>query len=151
MLKQLSAGVVVYRIGEDNVRTYLLLQYPGKYWDFPKGKLEANEKWSEAALREVEEETGLKVILEKEFEHSYMYTFNDFRGNKVEKTVLFFIGTVISQSDVTLSYEHIDYLWLTFEQARIQIHFETVRELLTQVEVFLNQKYNNNALLKEYA
>lgn len=31
-------------------------------WDFPKGKVEINEAWSEAALREVTEETGLHDI-----------------------------------------------------------------------------------------
>lgn len=31
-------------------------------WDFPKGKVEAGEEWETAALREVEEETGLHDI-----------------------------------------------------------------------------------------
>ena len=31
-------------------------------WDFPKGKVEAGEEWPTAALREVEEETGLHDI-----------------------------------------------------------------------------------------
>ena len=31
-------------------------------WDFPKGKVEAGEAWTTAALREVEEETGLHDI-----------------------------------------------------------------------------------------
>jgi 8-oxo-dGTP diphosphatase len=32
-------------------------------WSFPKGKLEAGETWEAAALREVEEETGLRCEL----------------------------------------------------------------------------------------
>jgi 8-oxo-dGTP pyrophosphatase MutT (NUDIX family) len=141
MLKQSSAGIVVYRIGDDNIRTYLLLQYPGKYWDFPKGKLEKDEKWIEAALREAKEESGLSLDIEPGFEHCYTYNFNDFKGNKIEKTVIFFIGKADESSMVILSYEHIDYLWLPFEQARMQIHFESVRELLDEVEAFLNKKY----------
>jgi 8-oxo-dGTP diphosphatase len=32
-------------------------------WTFPKGKLEEGESWEQAALREVEEETGLRCEL----------------------------------------------------------------------------------------
>lgn len=142
MLKQSSAGVVIYRISEDNFRTYLLLQYPGRYWDFPKGKLENNEKWIDAAIRESKEETGVDVEIDPNFEYAYSYSFNDFRGNKIEKTVIFFIGQVISDEEVTLSHEHIDFLWLSYEQARIQIHFESVKKLLDEVEEFLNKKEN---------
>lgn len=145
MLKQLSAGVVVYRFGEDDTRTYLLLQYPGKYWDLPKGKLESDERWLDAASREAKEETGLDISIHNDFEYSYTYTFNDFRGNKIEKTVVFFVGKAERDSHVTLSFEHIDYLWLPYEQAKLQINFENVKELLTEVENFLNKKYANDS------
>ncbi len=32
-------------------------------WSLPKGKLDPGETWEQAALREVEEETGLRCIL----------------------------------------------------------------------------------------
>ena len=32
-------------------------------WSFPKGKLEPGESWQDAALREVEEETGMRCRL----------------------------------------------------------------------------------------
>ena len=39
---------------------YLFIHRLGK-WDLPKGKVEENEKMKEAALREVEEECGIKI------------------------------------------------------------------------------------------
>ena len=51
-----AAGGIVVRDGS------VLLVHRPKYddWSFPKGKLEGDESWEEAAVREVEEETGLR-------------------------------------------------------------------------------------------
>jgi 8-oxo-dGTP pyrophosphatase MutT (NUDIX family) len=51
-----AAGGIVVRDG-----TVLLVHRP-RYddWSFPKGKLEGDESWEDAAAREVEEETGLR-------------------------------------------------------------------------------------------
>src|SRR5690606_27486008 len=51
-----AAGGVV-KNGEGQ---YLFIHRLGK-WDLPKGKVENNEKMRDAALREVEEECGIKV------------------------------------------------------------------------------------------
>lgn len=54
-----AAGGVVIR--DDRV---LVVHRPAHAdWSFPKGRLEAGETWEAAALREVEEETGLRCTL----------------------------------------------------------------------------------------
>ena len=45
-----------------NEQEAILMIYRLDKWDFPKGKVEAGEQYAEAAIREVEEETGLKDI-----------------------------------------------------------------------------------------
>ncbi|MDX6453592.1 MAG: 8-oxo-(d)GTP phosphatase [Gaiellaceae bacterium] len=54
-----AAGGVIVRDGS------VLLVHRPEYddWSFPKGKLEDGETWEEGALREVEEETGLRCAL----------------------------------------------------------------------------------------
>jgi 8-oxo-dGTP pyrophosphatase MutT (NUDIX family) len=54
-----AAGGIVLRGGE------VVLVHRPKYddWSFPKGKLDGDETFAEAALREVEEETGLRCRL----------------------------------------------------------------------------------------
>jgi bis(5'-nucleosidyl)-tetraphosphatase len=55
-----SAGVVVVRWSGETWR-YLLLRV-FRTWDFPKGGVEAGESALQAAIREVEEETGLTTL-----------------------------------------------------------------------------------------
>ena len=56
-----AAGGVVLRRDEDR-RTRVAVIHRPKYmdWSLPKGKLEKGESWQEAALREVQEETGYR-------------------------------------------------------------------------------------------
>jgi 8-oxo-dGTP diphosphatase len=55
-----AGGVVVRR--ERGLRRRVAVIHRPKYmdWSLPKGKLEKGESWKEAALREVEEETGFR-------------------------------------------------------------------------------------------
>jgi 8-oxo-dGTP pyrophosphatase MutT (NUDIX family) len=57
-----AAGGIVY----NPQHALLCIERFGK-WDLPKGKIEAGETKAEAALREVEEETGLKGLVLEEF------------------------------------------------------------------------------------
>jgi 8-oxo-dGTP diphosphatase len=57
-----AAGGVIVRDGS------VVLVHRPKYddWSLPKGKLEGDETWEQAALREVEEETGLRCTIGEE-------------------------------------------------------------------------------------
>ena len=57
----LSAGIIVVRF-RAIIPHYLLLRVYG-YWDFPKGMVEESEEPLAAAVREVEEETGLQELV----------------------------------------------------------------------------------------
>ncbi len=76
---------------------------PGK-WNFPSGKIEAGEKASEAALRELEEETGLKGELVRSGE--------TFESNSAGKTFKVHPFLVIVNGEVFLNKEHSDYAWM---------------------------------------
>jgi ADP-ribose pyrophosphatase YjhB (NUDIX family) len=53
-----AGGIVV-----ENGRVLLVHRPRYDDWSLPKGKLEAGESWEQAALREVEEETGVECEL----------------------------------------------------------------------------------------
>jgi bis(5'-nucleosidyl)-tetraphosphatase len=121
-----SAGIIVYHDDKGN-REYLLLHYPSGHWEFPKGKLEKGETNTQAALRELKEETGLDAVLKPDFCESITYFFKSFDGQTVQKTVDLFIGQSMS-TQVTLSHEHQGYAWLPYEQALERLTYENAKK-----------------------
>ena len=86
-----AAGGVIRRRGADGRLEVALVHRP-KYrdWTLPKGKLEEGESHEEAALREVEEETGLSCRLERELEP---VSYTDPKGRP--KTVRYWVMSVV--------------------------------------------------------
>ena len=133
-----SAGVVVYR-RDPGGRAYLLLDY-GKYWDFPKGHVEPGEDDRAAAVRELEEETGLApktVKLIDDFGREIQYFFRA-RGRLVRKEVIFFLAETTA-TKITVSHEHVGGEFLPYEQALKRLKFANARDVLKQAERFLAQ------------
>ena len=74
-----AAGGIV-----SNENDEILMIFRLGFWDFPKGKVETGEEWETAAIREVEEETGLHGIrLTKSLPNTY-HTYN-LRGTPILK------------------------------------------------------------------
>lgn len=122
-----SAGAVVFHRGSQ--LHYLLIK--SSYWEFPKGLIDNDESESQAALREVREETGLRVELVPGFRHAIQYFYRRKDGSGlVKKSVIYFLAEADSEH-VKLSWEHLESAWLTFEQALAQLPYENARAILT--------------------
>jgi bis(5'-nucleosidyl)-tetraphosphatase len=130
-----SAGVVVYTKVDKTVK-YLLLHNSKGHWDFPKGRIEEGEERLTAALRELKEEAGIMANIDAGFEASLSYYFTDEDGEKAFKTVHFFLGETKS-TNVTLSFEHNDFSWLTAASALELLPFEESQKLIKKVEQYL--------------
>ena len=72
-----AAGGVVWRDGPDGVRIAVVHRPRYDDWSLPKGKLDAGESWVACALREVDEETGLRCRLGEELPST---AYRDNRG-----------------------------------------------------------------------
>jgi 8-oxo-dGTP pyrophosphatase MutT (NUDIX family) len=113
----LSAGVVVIRRHPSACRYLLLRAY--RYWDFPKGIVEAGEDPIEAARREVREETALHD-LEFRWGEDYRETPSYARG----KVARYYVAEA-PRGEVCLTVsaelgrpEHSEFRWLTHLEAR---------------------------------
>ena len=61
-----AAGGVLLRAGDGGVEVAVIHRPKYEDWSLPKGKLEPDEGFEQAALREVEEETGMRAELRDE-------------------------------------------------------------------------------------
>ena len=124
MIKQVSAGFVVFRWTREGPK-FLLLYDRGHDWNFPRGKLGTEEKSFHGALRETQEETGLKrsdLRIKRGFKAYERFTFLNRDRNKVFKTIIFYLAET-SKKQVELSHEHEGFGWFSYQEAK---------ELLTQ-------------------
>ena len=135
-----SAGAVIFSMKEIKSISYLLLQYSAGHWDFSKGNIEDSEDESQAACREIREETGIEnVEFLDGFKGKVQYYYR--REQKlVHKEVVFFLAKTDSQK-VILSNEHIAYLWNDYDNALAKLTYKSAKDILVQAQNFLKVKY----------
>ena len=63
-----AAGGVLLRAADDGVEVAVIHRPKYEDWSLPKGKLDAGEGFEQAAVREVEEETGMRAELSSELD-----------------------------------------------------------------------------------
>lgn len=135
----MSAGVIVYRENSRKGIEYLLLKHThGDHWDFPKGKIEFAESTKEAALRELQEETGLEAHIIDDFAFSLSYKCV-YDNQLLTKTVSLFLGKIVKNSAVMLSHEHSAYAWLTYSDAYKLLTYHQAKEALMAAHRYIGQ------------
>lgn len=115
--KVLSAGVVVVRSEESRWRYLALRAY--HYWDFPKGIVEQGEDPLQAAVREVEEETGITDLI-----FAWGHDFRETPPYGPGKVARYYVAQT-HQTEIVLPIspelghpEHQEYRWVDYEAAR---------------------------------
>jgi len=141
MAKEQSAGAVIYRIAKDGSLLYLMLQpAEGKPWGFPKGKINIGETEEIAARRETAEEAGLEELaFEPDFRHVVYYIYRRGRST-VKKDVVYFLARA-NTPDVRISWEHVHYRWVPYEDAIGLLVYESAQETLRLAHGYLKTKY----------
>jgi 8-oxo-dGTP diphosphatase len=115
-----AAGGVVVRDG------MVLLVHRPRYddWTFPKGKLDPGESFEDAAVREVEEETGVRCSLDRELAS----TRYEVGGRP--KLVRYWLMTPEAENPFEPNDETDDLRWLAPEDAKGLLTYARDRELL---------------------
>lgn len=144
MKKVQSAGIVIVRFEEGIPLLLLMRAY--SYWDFPKGGIEENENKLSAAIREVQEESG---ITELDFKWGKSYYETESYG-KNKKVVFYFIAetheneVVMGINPLLGTPEHEEYKWVTFEEAK-ELTVDRINKVISWVEERVFEIYKCNA------
>jgi dATP pyrophosphohydrolase len=119
---------------------YLLLQraddeelYPG-IWQIITGSIKKNESTDKAALRELEEETGLH--LKRFWTVPIIDSYFDIRNDTIQMVPVF-AAEVDAALDVHLSREHRRFEWLAYAAARDRVVWPGQRQAIEIVHEFI--------------
>lgn len=124
-----AAGGIVWRQGQNDVEVALVHRPAYDDWTFPKGKLAQGEEEDVGALREVEEETGLRCTLERFIGKT---RYQDRKGR--DKVVAYWTmrpneGSFSPTSEVD------EIRWVSVEEAMSALTYERDRLLLQRVQL----------------
>ncbi len=97
MRSETSAGGIVYKKQGGNTLWLIVQNSTSKHWGFPKGLIADKQKetMEQTALREVQEEGGVKAQIIKKIAPASTYTFY-WQGKPVYKTVWYFLMRYLS-------------------------------------------------------
>jgi 8-oxo-dGTP diphosphatase len=122
-----ASGGVVWRRRAGGIEVALVHRPRYDDWSFPKGKLDRGESWEDAALREVEEEIGLRCRLGHELPPT------SYRDNKGRAKVVRYWMMEPLDGEFAPSHEVDEVRWLAPADADRLLSYEHDRALLREV------------------
>ncbi|MEI8094438.1 MAG: NUDIX domain-containing protein [Spirochaetales bacterium] len=126
---------MVYRKKRGVVYFLLLKHTSGNHWSLAKGHAEAGESETETALREIREETGLKVRLKPNFRAEVRYSPHE----GIDKRVVFFLAKTDRKKLKLQASEISNSCWLELDDALKLISHADTGEVLRQASARLNR------------
>ena len=119
-----AAGGVPVRIGPEGVE--LLVVHRPQYddWSFPKGKCHPGESDEACAIREVEEESGLRCALEAELPST------SYRDSKGRPKQVRYWRLRVTGGALDFAHEVDDARWVSVDEARRLLTYERDIEVL---------------------
>ena len=135
MVYEKSCGAVIFTTINNQIH-YLLIKRISGFYGFPKGHVENKETEEETALREIQEEVGIKATLISGFKTEDEYVLP--RKKNVKKRVVYFLGYYQNQ-DIHYQKEEVsDAILVEFENAIQLLQFESSKRIITEANRFLS-------------
>ncbi len=112
------------------------LKHQKRHWDIPGGRIQEGHSALYTLKREIEEETGIKTIIESEFFTAVVSNFNiPVGGQKIGLILMVYKVKIPKNSKIILSEEHTGYEWVSRKMAAARLDYKyppEFTELLTK-------------------
>jgi 8-oxo-dGTP diphosphatase len=129
-----SSGGVIFRQTGSLVEVALIATKNKTVWTLPKGIIDKNETPEMAAVREIQEETGLTgEIIGPLGEKSYWFYLKD-ENAKCKKTVTYFLLRFISGDTANFSWEVDEARWFPIDEASVLLSYKSDREIMSKAK-----------------
>lgn len=127
-----AAGAVCWREEKRYLLVALVHRVRYQDWTFPKGKVDPGETLAETAVREIKEETGLKIKLGVPLQ-TMTYPLDKSKTKIVHYWAAKVSDKALSGSKFKPNDEISEVVWLTADQAFAKLSYQHDRELLQEV------------------
>ena len=133
-----SCGAVIFRRDTNGWNVLLIRHARGKHISFPKGHMEPGELESHTAEREVFEETGIRVKVDRRYRAENRYNI----CADIQKLVVIF-AAVTNQREITPQPEEIsEASWVPVEEALSRLTYERDRKILRAALAHVEKYYD---------
>lgn len=130
-----AGGVVVRRDDGDSRPLFLLIRDSYENWGFPKGHVERGERPEAAALREVQEETGLDTLAVRAPISTIDWYFR-FRGRLIHKVCDFYLMELPRGASSVTAPQAAEGItacaWLPYDEASRLVSYANARSVLAR-------------------
>jgi 8-oxo-dGTP diphosphatase len=120
-----AAGGAVWRRDGAGARWAVIHRPRYDDWSLPKGKLDPGERFEQAAVREVDEEIGVRCGLGPELPAT---RYRDHKDR--DKVVRYWLMEAVDVPEFTPNDEVDELRWLPYDEARALLSYPRDRELL---------------------
>lgn len=134
-----AAGGVVYRRGRYDTEIVLCGRSREGVWTLPKGSPEPGETLERAAVREVEEETGLKTAIQEDI-GAIRYRFTGPDGTRYHKRVEHHLMVPTGGSLACHDEEFDTARWFPVEEALRLLRFPNERAIVRRAVRLIQQR-----------
>lgn len=143
--REFSAGGIVYK--KEDGRSFVLMilpaasqRMPNPEWTFPKGHVgdKQQETPEQAALREVQEETGIVAEIRKSLGSvKYSYSWDE---DNILKIVTWYLMEYVSGDVADHDHEVETAEFLSLDEAAQRVHWSTDKEMFEKVKKIINSE-----------